>query len=60
MLAVGGDCLADVSSLRAEPEVYGPVVSDPTISRLLTVLASDADAAERAIAAARRAARKRA
>jgi len=58
MLAVGGDCLADVSSLRAEPEVYGPVASDPTISRLLTVLASDVEEAERAIGTARRAARK--
>lgn len=58
MLAVGGDCLADVASLRAEPDVFGPVASDPTISRLLAVLASDADGAERAIAAARRAARR--
>ena len=58
MLALGGDCLADVSSLRAEPEVYGPVASDPTISRLLTALASDADKAERAIGTARRAARE--
>ena len=39
MLALGGDCLADVASLRAEPEVYGPVASDPTVSRLLRVLA---------------------
>ena len=57
-LAVGGDCLADVSSLGAEPELYGPIASDPTISRLLTVLASDVDDAERAIATARRAARR--
>ena len=56
MLALGGDCLADVSSLWAEPEAYGPVASDPTISRLLTVLAGDVEEAERAIAAARRAA----
>ena len=39
MFALGGDCLADVATLRAEPEVYGPVASDPTISRLLTTLA---------------------
>ena len=60
MLAVGGDCLADVATLRAEPDVYGPVASDPTISRLLTTLAGDADTAESAISAARRSARKRA
>lgn len=58
MLVLGGDCLADVSTLRAEPEVYGPVASDPTISRLLSVLAGDVDTAVRAIGAARRAARK--
>ncbi|MGF7022879.1 hypothetical protein JOE54_003673 [Brachybacterium tyrofermentans] len=60
MLAVGGDCLADVATLRAEPDVYGPVASDPTISRLLTTLAADADEAENAISAARRKARNRA
>jgi len=58
MLAVGGDCLADVATLRAEPEVYGPVASDPTISRLLTTLAADVDAVEIAISAARRRARE--
>src|SRR3954462_7192450 len=34
-LAVGGDCLADVAQLRAAPEVFGPVASDPTVSRLI-------------------------
>ena len=29
-LALGGDCLADVALLRAEPGVYGRVASDPT------------------------------
>ena len=28
-LALGGDCLADIALLRAEPGVYGPVASDP-------------------------------
>ena len=28
-LALGGDCLADVAVLRAEPGVYGPVASAP-------------------------------
>ena len=32
-LALGGDCLADVALLRAEPDVYGQVASDPTMSR---------------------------
>jgi hypothetical protein len=38
-LAVGGDCLADVALLRAEPGVYGPVASDPTVSRVIDRLA---------------------
>jgi hypothetical protein len=33
-LAVGGDCLADVAVLRDQPGVFGPVASDPTVSRL--------------------------
>jgi hypothetical protein len=32
---LGGDCLADVALLRAEPAVFGPVASDPTVSRLV-------------------------
>jgi len=28
-LALGGDCLADVAVLRAEPGVFGSVASDP-------------------------------
>jgi hypothetical protein len=34
--ALGGDCLADVALPRAEPELFGPVVSDPTVSRRST------------------------
>ena len=34
MLALGGDCLADAAMRRAEPELFGPVASDPVISRL--------------------------
>jgi Transposase DDE domain group 1 len=56
-LAVGGDCLADVGVLRAEPEVFGAVASDPTVSRLITGLAADAPKALAAIASARAAAR---
>lgn len=29
--ALGGDCPADVAMLRAEPDVFGPVASDPTV-----------------------------
>ncbi|GAA0907493.1 hypothetical protein GCM10009574_100460 [Streptomyces asiaticus] len=39
-VALGGDCLADVGMLRAEPAVFGPVASDPTVSRLIGALAS--------------------
>jgi hypothetical protein len=58
-LAVGGDCLADVAALREAPAVFGPVASDPTVSRLITTLAVDADAALAAIDRARAAARGR-
>ncbi len=37
MLALGGDCLADVAVLRAEPGVYGPVASDPRACQTLCV-----------------------
>ena len=59
-LALGGDCLADVALLRAEPGVYGLVASDPTVSRTITALAADAPAALRSINTARAAARRRA
>ncbi len=58
-LAVGGDCLADVAVLRAELGLFGPVASDPTVSRLVDALAADADRALKAIDAARAAARAR-
>ncbi len=32
-VALGGDCLADVGMSRAKPAVFGPVASDPTVSR---------------------------
>lgn len=56
-VALGGDCLADVGLLRTEPGVFGRVASDPTVSRLITTLASDAGKAVTAIRAARAAAR---
>jgi len=59
-LGLGGDCLADVAVLRAQPELCGPVASDPVISRLVSALAADAPRALRAIRKARAAARERA
>jgi hypothetical protein len=59
-LGLGGDCLADVAVLRAQPELAGPVASDPVISRLISALAADAPRALRAIRKARAAARGRA
>jgi hypothetical protein len=51
-VALGGDCLSDVAMLRAEPAVFGPVASDPTVSRLIDTLA---DSGKRALTAIRRA-----
>ena len=59
-LALGGDCLADIAALRAEPALFGPVASDPVVSRLVSLLAADAPRALTAIRAARAAARERA
>ena len=59
-VALGGDCLADAGVLRAEPGLFGPVASDPVISRLITALAGDAPRALKAIRGARAAARQRA
>jgi hypothetical protein len=58
-VALGGDCLADVAVVRAQPEVFGQVASDPTVSRLVAALAVDVDAALTAIRAARAEARTR-
>ncbi|MGW2370734.1 IS1380 family transposase, partial [Streptomyces sp. NPDC001667] len=51
-VALGGDCLADVAVLRAESAVFGPVASDPTVSRRISTLAA---AGTRALSALRRA-----
>ena len=56
-LAIGGDCLADIALLRAEPALFGRVASDPTVSRTIDRLAADPVAALRAINGARAAAR---
>lgn len=59
-VALGGDCLADVAMLRAQPELFGPVASDPVVSRLVTRLAADGPRALKVIRAARAAARRQA
>jgi len=52
----GWDAAADVAVLRAQPGVFGLVASDPTVSRLIARLATDADAALATLAGARAAA----
>ncbi len=59
-LAIGGDCLVDIAQLRAHPEIFGAVASDPTVSRLITTVAGDADTALAVIGRARAAARSHA
>jgi DDE family transposase len=56
-VALGGDCLADVGVVRAQPRVFGAVASDPTVSRLIARLAGDIDTTLPAIRAARARAR---
>lgn len=56
-VALGGDCLADVAVVRAQPELFGPVASDPTVSRLITMLAADIEVVLPALRAARARAR---
>ncbi len=52
-VALGGDCLAAVAMLRTEPDVFGPVASDPTVSRLIDSLAAAGPKALTAIRSAR-------
>ncbi|WP_084516523.1 IS1380 family transposase [Microtetraspora niveoalba] len=59
-LALGGDCLADIAILRSQPELFGHVASDPTVSRLIDRLAADPARALKAIRAARAVARRQA
>jgi len=59
-VALGGDCLADIAVLREQPELAGPVASDPVVSRLVAMLAADGPQALKAIRAARAAAREHA
>jgi hypothetical protein len=59
-VALGGDCLADIAVLREQPQLAGPVASDPVVSRLVSALAADLPRSLKAIRAARSAARERA
>lgn len=59
-IALGGDCLADLAAVRCQPDLFGHVASDPTVSRLIASLATDVDAALAAIRGARAQARARA
>ena len=43
-VAFGGDCAADIAVVRAQPQVFGSVASDPTVSRLIAALAADIEA----------------
>ena len=57
MLAVGGDCPADVTLLRAGSGLFGPVASTATISRLVATLAASGEEGLSALRSARAAAR---
>ena len=59
-LALGGDCLADIAMLRSQPELFGRVASDSTLSRLIDRLAADPARALKAIGTARATGRERA
>ncbi|WP_460715587.1 transposase, partial [Microbispora hainanensis] len=51
---------ADIAMLRTQPEVFGSIASDPTVSRLIDRLAADPVRALKAIRTARTTARQRA
>jgi Transposase DDE domain group 1 len=57
-VALGGDCAADIAVVRAQPDLFGTVASDATVSRLVTALAGDVEAVLAAIRTARAAARQ--
>lgn len=58
-IALGGDCLADLAVVRAQPDLFGAVASDPTVSRLVDALAADVEGSLAAIGSARAQARAR-
>ena len=58
-VALPGRCLSDLSLLRCEKEIFGPVASDPTVSRLIGALADHVEAVEAAVNRARKTVRQR-
>ncbi|WP_193073268.1 IS1380 family transposase [Brevibacterium sp. FME37] len=58
-LGLGGDALSDTTAVRDEPDLYGPVASNPTITRIIQTLAADVDRGLTAINQARATARTR-
>ena len=48
-VALGGDCLAGIAVLREQPQLAGPVASDPVVSRLVSLLVGDQARALKAI-----------
>jgi hypothetical protein len=59
-VALGGDCLADIAVLREQPQLAGPVASDPVVSRLVAALAADLPRFLKAVRSVRAEARERA
>jgi hypothetical protein len=43
-VALGGDCAADIAVVRAQPDLFGAVASDPTVSRLVAAQGPHRDA----------------
>ena len=58
-IALGGDCLSDLAVVRSQPDLFGHVASDPTVSRLIAALAADAEMSLVALRTARARARAR-
>ena len=58
-LTLGGDTCSDLAAVPAEPAVFGPVASDPTLSRTIARLAADVERVLPAIDRARAGARAR-
>lgn len=51
-VALGGDCLADLAVVRSQPDLFGHVASDPTVSRLVAALAAEPELALAALRSA--------
>lgn len=53
VVALGGDCASDLAALRAQFQLFGPVASDPTVSRVIAALAADPETTTAVVAALR-------